>query len=102
MAALSGRALSDELRGLAARKLANEAAGQTLSAAALVHEAYIALDEALTRFAKDQERKVQLVNLRYFVGLSIEEAAEALEISPATAKRDWAFAGAWLQRELTK
>jgi RNA polymerase sigma factor (TIGR02999 family) len=159
----------DELRRLAAGKLAGEAQGQTLSATALVHEAYlvlardgepqwdnkghfyvaaakamrriligrarrrnaakrgggvkpvplpedsihapagptkadelIALDDALTKLGEEDERKVRLVNLRYFVGLTIEEAAEVLEISKATAKRDWTFARAWLQRELTE
>ena len=158
-----------ELRALAAKKLATETPGQTLSATALVHEAYlvlgksdeaqwdnkghfyvaaaeamrriligrarrrkaakrgggvrpvpladdsinapaaavdeeefIALDDALNRLALNHERKVQVVNLRYFAGLSIDETAEALEISPATAKRDWLFARAWLHRELSK
>ena len=157
----------DQLRLLAARKLASESPGQTLSATALVHEAYLllaksdepqwdtrghfyvaaaesmrrilisrarrrnavkrgsgvkpvqlaedsinapmaptrddellALDEALTRLEAEDERKARLVTLRYFVGLTIEEAAEVLEISLATAKRDWTFARAWLQREL--
>jgi RNA polymerase sigma factor (TIGR02999 family) len=159
----------DNLRQLAAKKLANEAPGQTLSATALVHEAYlvlaksddpqwnhrghfyvaaaeamrriligrarrrkaakrgggvkpqplaedsinapaapveeeefIALDDALKKLAVEHERKVRVVNLRYFAGLSIEETAEVLDISPATAKRDWVFARAWLQRELSK
>lgn len=158
----------DRLRQLAAKKLINESPGQTLSATALVHEAYlqlaksgkpqwdnqwhfyiaaaeamrrilisrarrknaqrrgsgvkplplpedsihapmaparadelIALDDALLKLAKEDERKVSLVNLRYFVGLTIEEAAEALGISKATAKRDWVFTRAWLQRELS-
>ena len=153
---------------LAARKLANESPGQTLSATALVHEAYLflskddrpqwdnkghfyvaaaesmrrilisrarrrnavqrgsgqkpvqlaedsihapmaptkdeellALEEALKKLEQEDERKVRLVTLRYFVGLSIEEATETLAISKATAKRDWLFARAWLQRELT-
>ncbi len=158
-----------ELRALAARKLASEAPGQTLSATALVHEAYlvlaksdeaqwnhkghfyvaaaeamrriligrarskkaakrgggvkpeplaedsinapaapveeeefIALDDALKKLAVEHERKVHVVNLRYFVGLSIEETAEVLEISRATAVRDWSFARAWLHRELAQ
>lgn len=62
----------------------------------------IALDEALTKLSLEDSRKARLVSLRYFVGLTIEEAAEILEISKATAKRDWVFARAWLQRELSE
>ena len=61
----------------------------------------LAVDEALERLARQDPRAAQLVELRYFAGFSIEEAAELLSISPATAKRDWAFACAWLGRELT-
>ena len=61
----------------------------------------LAVDEALERLAAVDPRQAKLVELRYFAGFSIEEAAELLEISPATAKRDWTFARAWLQRELT-
>lgn len=61
----------------------------------------LAVDEALERLVAVDPRQGRLVELRYFAGFSIEEAAELLEISPATAKRDWAFARAWLQRELT-
>jgi len=60
----------------------------------------LALDEALTRLAEREPRKAQLVELRYFAGLTLDEAAAALDISPATADRDWAFARAWLHREL--
>jgi len=153
----------DELRRLAARKLAREVPGQTLDATALVHEAYLrlvgndpkkpwngrghffaaaaeamrrilvenarrkqaekhggqfhrlgldqveiadrspsspdkllALDEALSRLAVEDPAKAELVKLRYFAGLSLEEAADILGISLATAKRRWAFARAWL------
>ena len=148
----------DELRKLAAARLAREAPGHTLDATALVHEAYLrvageqqfdhrghffaaaaeamrrilvdnarrkraekhgggmnrhdaselpiaapepsedllALDEALERFAAFDPAKAELVKLRYFVGLTIEEAADALDISPATAKRHWAYSRAWL------
>ncbi|HXC60343.1 MAG TPA: ECF-type sigma factor [Steroidobacteraceae bacterium] len=58
------------------------------------------VDEALTRLEKERPRLAQLVTLRFFAGLSIEDAAAALEISPATAKRDWSFARAWLMEEL--
>ena len=62
----------------------------------------IALDAALDRLAKIDERQVRLVELRYFSGLSLEVAAEALKISRATAARDWNVARAWLHRELTR
>jgi RNA polymerase sigma-70 factor, ECF subfamily len=60
-----------------------------------------ALDEALTRLEAIDPQQARLVELRYFAGLSIEEAAEALDISPATLKRRWALARAWLFRELS-
>jgi RNA polymerase sigma factor (TIGR02999 family) len=156
----------DELRQLAAHRLAHQAPGQTLQPTALVHEAYlrlvgdpaasdwdsrghffaaaaeamrrilvenarrkgrrkrggglarldlddaeqvagpevredlIALDEALTKLAGADPQAAQLVQLRYFAGLSIPEAARALGVSPRTADRLWAFARAWLLREV--
>ena len=60
----------------------------------------VALDDALTRLAAQDERKARVVELRYFVGLSIEERAKALDSSPATVKREWTTARAWLRREL--
>ncbi len=153
-----------ELRRLAAARLGTRAAGQTLEATALVHEAYVrlvgpadgerwtgrahffaaaaeamrhilvdrsrrrnalkrgggavraelpedalaapddrgddevlAIDEALTRFAVVEPQGAELVKLRYFVGMSIPEAAAALGISPRTADRLWAYARAWLR-----
>ena len=56
----------------------------------------IALDEALTELAQTDPAKAELVKLRYFAGLTIEQAAEVLSISPATAKRQWTYARAWL------
>lgn len=155
----------DELRKLAAQRLAQEKPGQTLEATALVHEAYLrlvdtkkaqhwnsrghffaaaaeamlrilvdnarrkrrpkhggdrkrveldealsiadrqddilALVEALTQLAAEQPVKAELVKLRYFGGLSLEEAAACLGISPATAKRYWAVARAWLYAALS-
>ncbi len=156
----------DELRRLAAQKLAQEQPGQTLQATALVHEAclqlldpdrgqdwnsrghffaaaaeamrrilvdnarrkrrpkhggdrkrmpldavvlpvedrfhdLLALDEALTRFAGQEPLKAEVVKLRYFAGLSVEEAAACLGISPITAKRYWAVARAWLYDALS-
>jgi RNA polymerase sigma factor (TIGR02999 family) len=160
----------DELRRLAAQRLAEERPGQTLQATALVHEAYlrlvggerrgssspwdsrrhffaaaaeamrriliesarrkrrlkhgggrqrqdlpadlagppapgddvIALDAALTRFAESHPVHARLVELRYFAGLTGDEAAGVLGISPSTADRHWVFARAWLRRELTR
>jgi RNA polymerase sigma factor (TIGR02999 family) len=60
----------------------------------------LALDEALNRLALIDSRKSKLVELRFFSGLNMEETAEVLEISIATAKRDWLLAKAWLYREL--
>ena len=60
----------------------------------------LALDEALTRLAAFDPDQARLVELRYFGGLTIEETAEAMRSSPATVKRDWAMARAWLKREL--
>ena len=60
----------------------------------------LTLDEALTKLAAEAPAKAQLVKLRYFAGLSLEEAAKAMNISEATAKRYWVFARAWLFREL--
>ncbi len=60
------------------------------------------LDEALTRLEKIDARQSRVVELRYFGGLSLEETAEALHISRATAAREWAMARAWLHRELTR
>jgi RNA polymerase sigma factor (TIGR02999 family) len=61
-----------------------------------------ALDEALSRLEQIDAEQARIVELRYFVGLSIEEAAEAMNMSPATLKRRWAMARAWLFRELNE
>ncbi len=60
----------------------------------------LALDEALEKLAKKDKIKADLVKLRYFAGLTIEQAAQSMDISPTTAKRYWAFARAWLLREI--
>ena len=57
--------------------------------------------EALERLAEFDARKSQIVELRFFAGLSIEETAEVLEVSPGTVMRDWTLAKAWLRREMT-
>lgn len=60
----------------------------------------VAVDEALTKLEATDPRKAQIVTLRYFAGLSIEETAAALDLSPATVKNEWKFARAWLYRAL--
>ncbi len=154
----------DELRSLAAARMAAEAPGHTLNATALVHEAYlrlvgdqqfdgrghffaaaaeamrrilvdsarrkqavkhggdrqrvdldaaavvaphpredlVALDDALTRLGVEEPAVAAVVNLRYFAGLTVAEAAEALGISVRTADRHWAYAKAWLFQELER
>ncbi len=77
--------------------LHEELAGTTERGADLV-----ALDDALNAMAKTDERASRVVELRFFGGLSIEETAEVLKISPETVKRDWTWAKAWLLRELTE
>ena len=157
----------DELRKLAAQKLAQEKPGQTLQATALVHEAYIrlvdvqkaqhwdsrghffaaaaeamrrilvnnarrkastkrggdyqridlaefaaqsrdgqvdllALDEALKQLEAEQPEKAQVVKLRFFAGCTVEETAQILGVSRATAQRTWSYARAWLYGQLNK
>jgi RNA polymerase sigma factor (TIGR02999 family) len=156
----------DELRKLAAQRLAQEKPGQTLQATALVHEAYLRLvdgeevgrwdsrghffaaaaeamrrilvdaarrkrserhggrrqrselldcdltsepigddlldlDEALSRLNGIDDRAAELVKLRVFAGMTVEDVAQHLGISPRTAKRSWAYGRAWLMREMT-
>jgi RNA polymerase sigma-70 factor, ECF subfamily len=62
----------------------------------------IAIDDALRALAAQYERKSQVVELRFFGGLSVEETAEVLKISPETVMRDWRFAKNWLLRELSR
>ena len=62
----------------------------------------LALDEALTRLAVKEEHLANIVELRFFSGLSVEETAEVLGISDSTVKRDWQMAKSWLHRELTR
>jgi RNA polymerase sigma factor (TIGR02999 family) len=62
----------------------------------------VALDEALTRLALMDERQSRVVELKYFGGLTTEEAAEVLGVSPATVRHDWGLAKAWLRREISR
>jgi RNA polymerase sigma-70 factor (ECF subfamily) len=73
---------------------------ESLAASPERHPELIDLDEALERFCQIDQRKSQVVELRYFGGLSVDETAEILGVSPATVKRDWEVAKAWLLREL--
>ncbi len=60
----------------------------------------LALDEALERLEGIDERKAQIIQLRFFGGFSIDETAEMLGVSPATVRRDWTMAKAWLRSEI--
>lgn len=71
-------------------------------AAGAPDEELLAVHEALDAFATHDARKAELVKLRYFVGLTLEEAAAVLGLSERTAKRDWAYARAWLYREINR
>jgi len=62
----------------------------------------VALDDALQALAKIDARQSRVVELRFFAGLTLQEIAEALEIAPATAQRDWTTARAWLHREISR
>lgn len=104
-AQLMRRILIDHAREHLAAKRGGGAKSVTLSGVDLPNDSdeaidVLALHEALDRLTALDERQGKIVELRYFGGLSIEEAAETLEISPATVKREWATARAWLKREL--
>jgi RNA polymerase sigma factor (TIGR02999 family) len=62
----------------------------------------VSLDDALEALAEHDERKSHVIEMRFFGGLTVEETAEALHVSPETVKRDWKLAKAWLLRELRK
>jgi RNA polymerase sigma factor (TIGR02999 family) len=64
-------------------------------------EELLALDAALDRLAALDERQVRVVELRYFAGLSVEETAQVLDVSPSSVKRDWVSARAWLHHQLS-
>jgi RNA polymerase sigma factor (sigma-70 family) len=63
-------------------------------------EDFVALDDALKALAAFDERKSRVIELRFFGGLSVEETATVLKVSPETVMRDWRLAKAWLQREM--
>jgi RNA polymerase sigma factor (TIGR02999 family) len=72
------------------------------AAGELPAEQFLALDAALERLDGADHQKAQVVMLRYFAGLTIPETARSLDVSPATVKREWQFAKAWLYREMTR
>jgi RNA polymerase sigma factor (TIGR02999 family) len=96
--------LVDYARSRQATKRGGEMHAISLDEAAMVMEEQtadlVALDDALNRLAELAPRQSRLVELRYFGGLSVEETAEVLKVSPETATRDWRMAKAWLLREL--
>lgn len=99
------RILVDHARSRKRKKRGGDAVTISLDEATdlpvLEPEALIMLDRALTKLDDVNQRQCRVVECRCFVGLSVKETAEALDTSPTTVKRDWAFARAWLNRELT-
>lgn len=93
------RAVNAAKRGGGAQKIVLEDQPEASAPAENVAEV-LALHEALERLAAFDPQQARIVELRYFAGLSIEETAEVIGISPATVKRDWVMARAWLAREL--
>lgn len=103
-AQLMRRIMVDHARERQSLKRGGGALKVTLDEAALVIETrsdeLLALDEVLERLALQDPRKSQIVELRYFGGLTVEETAEFLKISPRTVEREWTMAKAWLYRAL--
>lgn len=100
------RVLVDHARSRNSLKRGGGAQQVTFDEGAIVsHERVaeiVALDDALSALAAFDERKSRIVELRFFGGLSIEETATVLQVSPGTVMRDWTLAKAWLQREMSK
>ena len=93
------RAQKNQKRGGALHRVTFD---QNLQVGSDTPEDVIAIDEALRSLAGQYERKSQVVELRFFGGLSVEETAEVLNVSPETVMRDWKFAKNWLMRELSR
>jgi RNA polymerase sigma factor (TIGR02999 family) len=93
------RARDNQKRGGALHRVTFD---QNLPVASDSPEDLIAIDDALRALAEQYERKAQVVELRFFGGLSVEETAEVLKISQETVMRDWKFAKNWLMRELSR
>ena len=98
--------LVDYARGRAREKRGGEIEKVPLDEALCVSANHagemLVLDEALKALASFDERKSRIAELRYFAGLTVEETAEALSISPETVNRDWRLAKAWLRKELSR
>ncbi len=106
IAAISMRQiLIEHARARDAQKRGGDRARVTLDEGLVAEEQrsvdLLAVDDALRKLATIDAQQAKLVELRFFGGLTIDESAEALGISPATVKRHWAMAKAWLQREIT-
>jgi RNA polymerase sigma factor (TIGR02999 family) len=103
-ARLMRRILVDAARARGYQKRGGGAPALSLDEALMVPtgpgDDLVALDDALTALAAVDARKSRVVEMRFFGGLSIEESAEALQVSPDTVKRDWRMAKLWLLREL--
>jgi len=97
------RILVDHARGRASAKRGRGSTFTLLDTDARVEAPgvdVLALDGALEKLARIDERQCRLVELRFFGGLTVEEAAAALGVAPITVKRDWALARTWLYREI--
>jgi RNA polymerase sigma factor (TIGR02999 family) len=105
-ARLMRRVLVDLARTRHAQKRGGRAKKVTLDEELLVSERHtgqvIAIDDALHELARVDARKAQVVELRFFGGLSVDESAEVLKVSPETVMRDWKMAKVWLLRELSE
>lgn len=103
-ATLMRRILVDAARARDAKKRGDGAAAVALDESIALEDAptidVLAVDAALERLAAIDARKARVVELRYFAGLTVEETAEALRVSPETVMRDWKMAKSWLAREL--
>lgn len=102
VAATMRRVLIDHARRRASRKRqpGEELSGLTIAGGPAGAVELLDLDRALERLAAESARAAQVVEMRYFAGLEIDEVAECLGISPATVKRDWEFARTWMRVEL--
>ena len=104
-ARLMRRVLVDSARAKGYQKRGGGAVKVTLTSGVATSEKgldLVRLDEALEAFAKIDDRKSRVVELRYFGGLSVSETAEVLGVSQETVTRDWRMARSWLMREMTK